>query len=62
MVGSSGYKYITMIMDNCGNVYYIFIFKRNHIKQGSDLEELVKYRNEWLINKFKLVDDYTGGV
>ena len=62
MVGNSGYKYITMITDNCGNEYYRFNFKGNHIKQGSDLEELVKYRNEWLIKKFKLVDDYAGGV
>ena len=57
MIGDSGYKYIVI-----NNGHYEFRFKGKYIKQSNDLEHIILYRNEWLCKKFKLVDDYAGGV
>ena len=57
MIGDSGYKYIVI-----NNGHYEFRFKGKYIKQSNDLEHIKLYRNEWLCKKFKLVDDYAGGV
>jgi hypothetical protein len=41
---------------------YSFYWEGIHLTSLKSLDDVVKRRNEWLCDKFKLTDNYAGGV